>query len=78
MTFPVLDAGEVTLIISHADHEHGGGTPEKPVGLVHIAVAGPYGVMTEEEHYTGQRTAIKTRTVNATLDLLRRYLQKIK
>ena len=56
----------------------GGGTPEKPVGLVHIAVAGPNGVMTEEEHYTGQRTAIKTRTVNATLDLLRRYLQKIK
>ncbi len=55
----------------------GGGSPDKPVGLVYIAVAGPQGVVVEEERYTGQRTAIKTRTVNATLDLLRRYLQKI-
>ena len=55
----------------------GGASPDKPVGLVYIAVAGPQGVMVEEERYTGQRTAIKTRTVNATLDLLRRYLQRI-
>lgn len=54
----------------------GGGTVEKPVGLVYIAVAGPKGTVVEEERFTGQRSGIKTRTVNATLDLIRRYLQK--
>ena len=53
-----------------------GGTVEKPVGLVYIAVAGPKGTVVEEERFTGQRSGIKTRTVNATLDLIRRYLQK--
>ena len=53
----------------------GGSTPEKPVGLVYIAVAGPQGVVVEAEHFSGQRTAIKTRAVNSALDLLRRYLQ---
>lgn len=53
-----------------------GGTAEKPVGLVYIAVAGPNGTVVEEERFTGQRSGIKTRAVNATLDLLRRYLQK--
>lgn len=52
-----------------------GGTAEKPVGLVYIAVAGANGSMVEEERFTGQRTAIKSRTVNAALDLLRRYLK---
>ena len=56
----------------------GGGSAEKPVGLVYFAVAGPQGVVVEEEHFSGQRSAIKTRTVNSSLDLLRRYLQKIK
>lgn len=54
----------------------GGGTAEKPVGLVYIAVAGPNGSVVEEERFTGQRSVIRTRTVNATLDLIRRYLQK--
>ncbi len=52
----------------------GGGTGDKPVGLIYIAVSGPTGSMVEEERFTGQRTAIKTRTANATLDLIRRYL----
>jgi nicotinamide-nucleotide amidase len=56
----------------------GGGSDEKPVGLVYLAVAGPQGIMVEEEHFSGQRSAIKTRAVNSSLDLLRRYLQKIK
>lgn len=51
-----------------------GGTADKPVGLVYIAVSGPTGDMVEEERFTGQRTAIKNRTANATLDLIRRYL----
>ena len=54
----------------------GGGSAEKPVGLVYLAIAGPQGVIVEEEHFSGQRSAIKTRTVNSSLDLLRRYLQK--
>ena len=53
-----------------------GGSAEKPVGLVYLAIAGPQGVIVEEEHFSGQRSAIKTRTVNSSLDLLRRYLQK--
>jgi len=56
----------------------GGGSDEKPVGLVYLAVAGPQGIIVEEEHFSGQRSAIKTRAVNSALDLLRRYLQKIK
>ena len=55
-----------------------GGSAEKPVGLVYLAVAGPLGIVVEEEHFSGQRSAIKTRAVNSSLDLLRRYLQKIK
>ena len=54
----------------------GGGSAEKPVSLVYLAIAGPQGVIVEEEHFSGQRSAIKTRTVNSSLDLLRRYLQK--
>jgi len=52
----------------------GGGTDEKPVGLVYIAIDGPTGNIVEEQRFTGQRIAIKTRTVNATLELLRRYI----
>jgi len=53
-----------------------GGTQKKPVGLVYIAVAGPNGTIVEEERFTGQRITIKTRSVNAVLDLIRRYMQK--
>ena len=53
-----------------------GGNEAKPVGLVYLAVAGPHGVIVEEEHFAGQRSAIRNRAVNSSLDLLRRYLQK--
>jgi nicotinamide-nucleotide amidase len=52
-----------------------GGSAEKPVGLVFIAISGPYGDEYVENRFTGQRTAIKSRTVNAALDLIRRYLK---
>ena len=55
-----------------------GGSEAKPVGLVYLAIAGPHGVIVEEEHFSGQRGAIKTRAVNSSLDLLRRYIQKQK
>ncbi len=51
----------------------GGGTPEKPVGTVHIAVAGPV-----EKHrkllWQGPRTIIKWYATQQALDLLRRCI----
>ena len=52
----------------------GGGSAEKPVGLVYIAISGPYGDEYTENRFTGQRTAIKSRAVIAALDMIRRYL----
>lgn len=37
----------------------GGGTAEKPVGLVYTAAAGPWGVVVCENHFQGTRTEIK-------------------
>ncbi|NMC33187.1 MAG: competence/damage-inducible protein A [Veillonellaceae bacterium] len=53
----------------------GGGTDEKPVGLVYIAVAGPNGTVVEEERFSGQRSGIRTRAANAALNLIRFYLK---
>jgi len=53
-----------------------GGTPQKPVGLVYIALAGP-GENVEvckEFHFTGQRREIKESAVINGLDILRRAL----
>ena len=53
-----------------------GGTPEKPVGLVYIAVAGPQGTVAVEERFAGQRSVIRMRSSNAALDMVRRYLNR--
>jgi PncC family amidohydrolase len=53
----------------------GGGTPEKPVGLVHVAVAGPDGVAHFEKRFPGDRALVRTFAVTAALDLLRRELR---
>jgi nicotinamide-nucleotide amidase len=37
----------------------GGGTPEKPVGLVHLALAGPQGTRTKRLDYPGSRSQVK-------------------
>ncbi len=52
----------------------GGGTPEKPVGLVYIAVCGPSHGNVEQLHFGGGRDIIRQRTVAAALELLRRFL----
>jgi nicotinamide-nucleotide amidase len=51
-----------------------GGTPEKPVGLVHWAVAGPNGVEVRHRVFPGNRSIVREWSANAALDLLRRSL----
>lgn len=49
----------------------GGGTPDKPVGLVCFAIAMPFGrVDTFVRHFTGDRRAVRTQTVEVALDAL--------
>jgi PncC family amidohydrolase len=52
----------------------GGGTPEKPVGLVYIAVSGPHGVVVRECRFSGSREEIKQQTAETALRLLVEYL----
>jgi nicotinamide-nucleotide amidase len=51
-----------------------GGTPEKPVGTVAIAVDGPWGVEVRTRVFTGDRAMIKFFSTQAALDDLRRAL----
>ena len=53
----------------------GGGTAEKPVGTVHIAVATPSGVHHRALRLAGSRERIVQLTVGSALDLFRRHLQ---
>lgn len=50
----------------------GGGTPEKPVGLVWIAAAGPGGTTTRELRLSGDREQIRGAAAAHVLELLRR------
>ena len=52
----------------------GGGSAEKPVGLVYVAVDGPAGPRGRELRLGGTRAQIRERTANLALDHLRRYL----
>jgi nicotinamide-nucleotide amidase len=49
-----------------------GGTPEKPVGTVHIAVSGPNGDTHRKLLWQGPRTIVKWYSTQQALDLLRR------
>jgi nicotinamide-nucleotide amidase len=51
-----------------------GGTPEKPVGTVHIAVAGPGVIRHRKLLWQGPRPIIKWYSTQQTLDLLRRCI----
>ena len=44
-----------------------GGTPEKPVGLVYIAVAAPHGTATFKHHFSGSRAEIRQAATEAAL-----------
>ncbi len=52
----------------------GGGTEEKPVGLVHWAIAGPRGVVAKHRVSLGDRSIVREWSLNAALDTLRRQL----
>ena len=52
----------------------GGGTPDKPVGLVHWAVAGPEETVARHRVFPGDRAYVRRATVAMALDLLRRRL----
>lgn len=52
-----------------------GGTPEKPVGLVFVALAAPDSECVERFVWGGDRWENKARSADAVLDLLRRYLK---
>ena len=51
-----------------------GGTPEKPVGLVHLAVAGPDGEDAVVTNFPGDRDGIRRRAAVTALHLVRRQL----
>ncbi len=52
----------------------GGATSEKPVGLVFIAISGPAGTQCHQHNFTGERTYIKQRVAQTTLNILRQYI----
>lgn len=51
-----------------------GGTPEKPIGLVYIALAWDKGLEVSKNLFLGKREAIKFQSSQKALDMLRRYL----
>ena len=48
-----------------------GGTPEKPVGTVHLALAGPRGTEHVQRAYRGDRDRIRKTAAHEALNLLR-------
>ncbi|MBW3625555.1 MAG: competence/damage-inducible protein A [Armatimonadetes bacterium] len=52
----------------------GGGTPEKPVGLVYMAVTDGDGIRIERHKFGGAREDIKARSAQAALNLVRKRL----
>lgn len=51
----------------------GGGTPEKPVGLVHIAIADEKAAKERSFRFPGDRDRIRHQATQAALDMVRRY-----
>ncbi len=48
----------------------GGGSPDKPVGTVWLALAGPDGIETFVRHFAGDRAAVRQQTVDTVLAVL--------
>lgn len=54
----------------------GGGSNEKPVGLVYIGLATPEGIQASKFQFHGQRESIRQLSVMAALDLVRQFMLK--
>ena len=54
----------------------GGGTPEKPVGLVYLHAVGPGGELAASFNVPADRETVRTRATVAALHLLRRLLSQ--
>jgi nicotinamide-nucleotide amidase len=54
----------------------GGGTEEKPVGLVYIGLDGPHGSTVLEKRYFGERQIIRWQATQSALDMVRRALAR--
>ncbi len=54
-----------------------GGSPEKPIGTVHVAVATPEGTAHRKLQLRGDRRRIKNRAARHCLDLIRRSVQSL-
>jgi nicotinamide-nucleotide amidase len=52
----------------------GGGTPEKPVGTVHLCAVGPSGTEARSVRLPGSRTAVRERSVVLAMQMLRHLL----
>jgi nicotinamide-nucleotide amidase len=52
----------------------GGGTPEKPVGLIYVGLAAPGQVQVKRLTFAGDRDIIRLRTARFAMDWLRREL----
>jgi nicotinamide-nucleotide amidase len=52
----------------------GGGTPDKPVGTVHLHAVGPGGAQTTTLRLPGDRSLVRERSVTVAMQLLRRLL----
>ncbi len=51
-----------------------GGTVEKPVGTVCIAVAGPEGMVVRRYQFSGSRDSVKAQTAETALTMLEEYI----
>jgi PncC family amidohydrolase len=55
----------------------GGGTPEKPVGLVYICLASDEDIVCEEFRFKGKREEIKFQASEAALEMIKKYFQAL-
>jgi len=55
----------------------GGGTPEKPVGLVYIALAGDRHTNCRQYRFPGQRDGVRSGAANASLNMLRQFILQV-
>jgi len=75
MAAGIRDAAEVDIgIATTGIAGPGGGTPEKPVGLVYIGLASSGGVTVKKHVFDGSRRENKTATCRAALHMLREHV----